>query len=190
MSLRGILSWGSTPLQSTPVVRHPPALAVVPRTVARGSGSSLLRFHVPTTLALRVPLLFTTGAGQPCEARSTTPSPVPPSGFLNPSAVLAATSRHEPELPRTHANSDVATPRNCAALFHAANVLGINPTELSPLEEPCRLPTAVCSLAGSVSTTISGARILRISGRFHPSAGPSPHCEPLAGSTARPRTGR
>jgi len=35
-------------------------------------------------------------------------------------------------------------------LFHAANALGIRPTEPSPPEKPCRLSTAFCSLAGSL----------------------------------------
>jgi hypothetical protein len=71
-------------------------------------------------------------------------------GFSQPLGGFGRVDAREPELPRTHAYVD-ATPRNVAAFFHAAGVLGIRPSEPSPLGEPCRLPTAVCSLAGSCS---------------------------------------
>jgi hypothetical protein len=71
-------------------------------------------------------------------------------GLSQPLGGFGRDSVREPELPRTHASA-AATPRNDAALFHAAGVLGIRPSELSPLGEPCRLPTAVCFLAGSTS---------------------------------------
>jgi len=74
-------------------------------------------------------------------------------GFSQPLGGFGRDDVREPELPRTHACA-VATPRNVAALFHAAGVLGIRPSELSPLGEPCRLPTALCSLAGSCSIVI------------------------------------
>jgi len=53
--------------------------------------------------------------------------------------------RDELELPRAR-RSGTATPRSFAALFHAASVPGIPPTELSPPEEPHRLSAAVASL--------------------------------------------
>jgi len=74
-----------------------------------------------------------------------TPRPVPPTGFLAPSAVSAATTSDERELPRSR-RSAAATPRSSAALFHAASVPGIRPSELSPPEEPHRLSAAVASL--------------------------------------------
>jgi hypothetical protein len=73
-------------------------------------------------------------------------------GLSQPLGGFGRDDAREPELPRTHAYA-AATPRNDAALFHAAGVLGIRPAEPSPLGEPCRLPTAVCSLAGSTSIT-------------------------------------
>jgi hypothetical protein len=74
-------------------------------------------------------------------------------GFSQPLGGFGRDDAREPELPRTHAYA-VATPRNVAALFHAAGVLGIRPSEPSPLGEPCRLPAALCSLAGSSSIAI------------------------------------
>jgi len=74
-------------------------------------------------------------------------------GLSQPLGGFGRDSVREPELPRTHASA-AATPRNDAALFHAAGVLGIRPSEPSPLGEPCRLPTAVCFLAGSTTIAI------------------------------------
>jgi hypothetical protein len=53
--------------------------------------------------------------------------------------------RDDPGLPRAR-RSGTATPRSFAALFHAASVPGIHPSELSPPEEPRRLSAAVASL--------------------------------------------
>jgi hypothetical protein len=72
-------------------------------------------------------------------------------GLSQPLGGFGRDDAREPELPRTHAYA-VATPRNVAALFHAAGAHGIRPSELSPLGEPCRLPAALCFLAGSSST--------------------------------------
>jgi len=74
-----------------------------------------------------------------------TPRPVPPTGFLPPSAASAATTSDESELPRSR-RCAAATTRSSAALFHAASVPGIRPSELSPPEEPHRLSAAVASL--------------------------------------------
>lgn len=74
-------------------------------------------------------------------------------GFSQPLGGFGRDDVREPELPRTHA-CVTATPRNDAAFFHAAGVLGIRPSELSPLGEPCRLPAASCFLAGSTSIVI------------------------------------
>lgn len=74
-------------------------------------------------------------------------------GLSQPLGGFGRDGARGPELPRTHAYV-VATPRNVAALFHAAGALGIRPSELSPLGEPCRLPAALCFLAGSTSITI------------------------------------
>lgn len=101
-----------------------------------------------------------------------------PRALSAPRRFLAATTRREPGLPRTHADSATATPRNLAALFHAADALGICPSELSPLGEPCRLPTALCFLAGSTSTEESGAKVPVISDRFPPCADPEPRLGP------------
>lgn len=49
-----------------------------------------------------------------------------------------------PGLPR--ARSRPRSTLSCAALFRAANVLGVRPSEPSPLEEPYRLPAAFASL--------------------------------------------
>jgi len=92
-------------------------------------------------------------------------------GFSQPLGGLGRADAREPELPRTHAYA-VATPRNVAAFFHAAGVLGIRPSEPSPLGEPCRLPTACCSLAGSLSiaTRREGPGDLRPVSPAHPPA--------------------
>jgi hypothetical protein len=42
--------------------------------------------------------------------------------------------------------SALCSPPDRPALFHAGNVLGVLPSELSPLEEPCRLSTAIALL--------------------------------------------
>jgi hypothetical protein len=74
---------------------------------------------------------------------------VPPPHRCRPRA-FSAPRRFEPRrparpgLPRVRSRQRL--PRNCAALFHAANVLGVRPTEPSPPGEPYRLPAAVASL--------------------------------------------
>lgn len=65
-----------------------------------------------------------------------------------------------------HTRSRRRLPRNSTALFHAASALGVFPTELSPLEEPCRLPAALCSLAGSASTVTPARRPQSCRDRF------------------------
>jgi hypothetical protein len=109
-------------------------------------------------------------------------------GFFQPLGGFGRDGVREPELPRTHACA-VATPRNVAALFHAAGVLGIRPSELSPLGEPYRLPAAVCFLAGSTSipTRREDPGDLRPLSPAHPStAAPS---DPLR-EPKRPTKGR
>jgi hypothetical protein len=91
-------------------------------------------------------------------------------GFSQPLGGFGRDDAREPGLPRTHAYA-AATPRNDAALFHAAGVLGIRPSELSPLGEPCRLSTAVASLRVRRRSR-SGAKTPAISDRFHQRAPP------------------
>jgi len=96
------------------------------------------------------------------------PRPVPPSGSFNPSAVLAAHG-HAPRLPGSR--SPVCVTWELRGFFHAANALGILPTEPSPSEEPCRLSTASCSLAVRLSGSVSGATSRSFRARFPPRAG-------------------
>lgn len=91
------------------------------------------------------PVLPRPSSRRPWEARNTTSSPVPPSGFLNPSAVSAATTHVNPSCPGPTLHV-VATPGTFAALFHAADAPGILPSELSLLGEPRRLPATRASL--------------------------------------------
>jgi len=90
------------------------------------------------------------------------PSPVPSSGFLPLSTVLAAFAARVGPL---RGPSLSVTPRRFAALFHAARAPGSRPAELSLPGEPYPLSRASCFLAGSWSTaadaTHSGFR-----GRF------------------------
>jgi hypothetical protein len=79
----------------------------------------------------------------------------------------------------------VATPRNVAAFFHAAGVLGIRPSELSPLGEPCRLQTAFCSLAGSVSTSAPARRPRRSPTAFTRAPDPGRRSFPCGGVATR-----
>jgi hypothetical protein len=93
-------------------------------------------------------------------------------GFSQPLGGFGRDDDREPELPRTHASA-AATPRNDAALFHAAGVLGIRPSELSPLGEPHRLPAAVASLRVRRRSR-SGAKTPAISDRFRQRTPPKP----------------
>lgn len=149
------------------------ALAVFPPAFADGSGPPLLEFPVPTAFQSQVPR--STASGEADRGRRE----LPRSRRCRPRA-LSAPRRfelldpHEPELPRARTNR--AFPKTCAALFRAADALGIFPTELSPLEEPCRLSTAVCSLAGSATRHRTPARRRQGSrDRFHLGAAPEPH---------------
>jgi hypothetical protein len=60
---------------------------------------------------------------------------------------------------------------------------------LSSPEEPCRLSTAFCSLAGSTPTALSDAKTPAISDRLHPSRRPPAAADPAKG-LARRRRGR
>jgi hypothetical protein len=113
-------------------------------------------------------------------------------GLSQPLGGFGRDDAREPELPRTHAYA-VATPRNVAALFHAAGAHGIRPSELSPLGEPCRLPTALCFLAGSSSTVTrrESPGDLRPFSPARPSAADTDdplreRCRPLEGETRAP----
>jgi len=114
-SSRGTLSWSSTPLQSTAVVYRPIRLSPFSHRLSPADRvSPLLGFFAPTTLALRVPpCCHGRRERRPREARVARPSPVPPSGFLSPSAVLASPPR-SPGLPRAARDGACPTaPRPC-----------------------------------------------------------------------------
>jgi hypothetical protein len=81
----------------------------------------------PYGTLLRVPRATATGSTRPREAKVATPSPGPPSGFLTPSAVSAATTLVTRVAPN-HAYV-AATPRSLAGLFHPASARGIRPSE-------------------------------------------------------------
>jgi hypothetical protein len=122
------------------------ALAVFPPAFRRRIGTSpLLGFCAPSTLALRVPPSSAATGANADRGRRGVPLP----HRCRPRA-FSAPRRFEPRrparpgLPRVRSRQRL--PRNCAALFHAANVLGVRPTEPSPPGEPCRLPAAVASL--------------------------------------------
>lgn len=137
------------------------ALAVFPPAFADGSGPPLLEFLVPTAFQSQVPRSSAIGVTD--RGRRELPS----SRRCRPRALSAPRrfelpAPFEPELPR--ARPTRAFPKTCAALFHAADALGIFPTELSPLEEPCCLPTAVVLPCGfSDSTATSDAKAPGIS---------------------------
>jgi len=117
---------------------------------------------------------------RPRETRDAAPSPVPPTGFSQPLGGFSRDDLDEPELPRTRPGRRYA--RSFAALFHAANALGIPPSELSPLEEPCRLSAAFCSLAGSTSIRAPARKTRGSHERFPRGARPEPHAR-LPGGT-------
>jgi hypothetical protein len=68
---------------------------------------------------------------------------------------------------------------SCAALFRAANALGVRPSEPSPLEEPCRLPAAFASLR------VRPDRDIRREGA--PLVATAFHRVPIESRAARPR---
>jgi len=117
-----------------------------------GLGSASPGVLAPETPLRRVPLLARLAVKPSGRAKVAMPSPVPSSGFLPLSTVLAAhAARHEPSRARRYA----VAPRRFAALLHAARV---------PLELPCRafssrgaVPALAgrCFLAGSHPTTAS-----------------------------------
>jgi len=115
-------------------------LAPTARALHLSWGSSSLRRSCS-----RCPVLPRPSSRRPREMRNSTSSPVPPSGFLNPSAVSAATTHVNPSCPGPTRYA-VATPGTFAALFHAADAPGICPSELSLLGEPRHLPVARASL--------------------------------------------
>jgi hypothetical protein len=122
------------------------ALAVIPPALASGSGRRLSwGFCAPSTLALRVPPSSATTGANAVRGRRGLPGP----RRCRPRA-FSAPRRFEPRRPARpgfpRVRSRQRLPRNYAALFHAANVLGVRPTEPSPLGEPYRLPAAVASL--------------------------------------------
>jgi hypothetical protein len=107
------------------------------------------------------------------------PRPAPPTGFLSPSAVSAVTSASDErdELPRP-AVAPPSLPELSRPCFMPQSIPGIHPSELSPPEEPCRLPAAFCFPSGSSSTVTSGAKIPRLSDRFPSRAATLPRPEP------------
>jgi len=95
----------------------------VGRSVSRARDPSLLGFFLPRTQRRRVPHFAAAAAElSPWWARVARPSPVPSSGFLPLSTVLAAiTDRASP----SRSPSVSVAPRRFAALFHAARVPGV-----------------------------------------------------------------
>lgn len=120
-----------------------------PRARAHGPGPPLLGFLAPTTPSLRVPHSATAGGADRRRREPPRSRRCRPRAFASPSADLAAS----PELTRVAPSPpERRLPRNSAAVFQTASVLGIRPTEPSPLEEPYRVSAADCSLASSDTT--------------------------------------
>jgi len=143
-----ILSWGSVPLQSSSRRCRPCSLtatsAEAGRIVRVARDPPLLGLLLPRTQLRRVPLTPHRQLSRRCGGRGLAePSPVPSSGFLPLSTVLAA-------------NADRIAPLAEHAVFRDAPKLrGLVPcrsrpwrcpTELSPLEEPYPLSRAVASV--------------------------------------------
>jgi hypothetical protein len=146
-------------------------LAPTARALHLSWGSSSLRRSCS-----RCPVLPRPSSRRPREARNTTSSPVPPSGFLNPSAVSAATAHVNPSCPGPTLRA-VATPGTFAALFHAADAPGIRPSELSLLGEPGHLSMTRASLRVR-TRPLTGTKAPVISDRFRRRAPPEPPSHP------------
>jgi len=114
----------------------------------------------------------------PCRVRVATPPPVPSSGFLPLSTVLAALAARTNPL---RSPPFAVTPRRFAALFHAARAHWSRPSELSLPEEPCPISRAFASLRVRVRPPNGAARARR-------SRAVSPSCPPLA--VAHPKVRR
>jgi len=134
----------------------------VGRSVSRARDPSLLGFFLPRTQRRRVPHFAAAAAElSPWWARVARPSPVPSSGFLPLSTVLAAiTDRASP----SRSPSVSVAPRRFAALFHAARVPGValQSFPLSRSRTRSRGPVLPCGFAfdrrqARRATSFSGA---------------------------------
>jgi len=110
-----------------------------------------------------------TAAGR---VRVTRPSPVPSSGFLPLSTVLAALAARSGPRPCGVSSPFAVTPRRFAALFHAARAHWSRPTELSLPEEPYPLSRALSPLwvRADRPTARLGPRVSRLLSPFAPTS--------------------
>jgi hypothetical protein len=123
-------------------------------------GSPLLGFLLPRALYAGRPVrprddLLLAAKIDSWRVRVATPPPVPSSGFLPLSTVLAAFAA------RTDSSRSppfAVTPRRFAALFHAARAHWSRPSELSLPEEPCPISRAFASLRVRVRPPNDAAR--------------------------------
>jgi hypothetical protein len=127
---------GALPERPSPLL--PPAFADARVRLSWGS-SSLRRDHSGCPALPR-------SVTRPREAKGANPPPGSALGVLPPLGGLSRAGDRRARVAPLPPTSAVATPRSSAALFHAANVPGIRPPELSPPEEPCRREAAVASL--------------------------------------------
>jgi hypothetical protein len=139
------LSWGSTPLQSTTGVHRPIGFRRFPASSRPRIGSASPGVLRPYGAC--APWRHPSAAAGVTRSREseerhllarfrprafTTPRRFRPPAGTRPGCPDRALRR--------------TLPGSFAALFHAANALGIFPAEPSPPEKPCRLPTALASL--------------------------------------------
>jgi hypothetical protein len=147
---RKTLSWSSLPLQSRTASRLPAlrdrrthlrgySVQSSPGIASPGVLAPLEHIDVgrPLSHPPRLPV-----AGR---VRITKPSPVPSSGFLPLSTVLAALAARTIN-PLRRSSPFAVVPRRFAALFHAARAHWSCPTELSLPEEPYPLSRAISPL--------------------------------------------
>jgi len=184
-----LLSWGSPLLQSRTVVRLPVLRRASTvrvserRPPCRARDSPLVGSCSLERLDAGCPLSphhdLSTAAGWVEVAR---PPPVPSSGFLPLSTVLAThAALHGPLRIRRHRGAPTLR-----GLVSCRSRPWSRPSELSLLEEPYPLSRASCFLAGSRSTNPTARHEPRCSRPLSPARRPLAAAGPRAGWTGRP----